>query len=127
MEEPEGAHHRLLVLVVTEDESLETEARYGFPTDIAVETARDAREAVAMMRDVAPSLVIVDLKTGSAGGVNLLKEMRNSPRLADVPSVVVLEREHDRWLAMEAGADAVRLKPIDSGDLVADALALVGG
>ena len=114
------------VLVVTHDPALELEARFAFPEDFDVVAVEDARSAIAELREWTPAVVVVDLLTGSAGGFALGKDMSQDRRLADVPMLMLIDRRQDEWLARQAGADAVRTKPIDTAELVASALDLVG-
>ena len=51
--------------------------------------------------------------------------MSQSPRLRDVPTLMLLERVQDAWLAREAGATAYLTKPVDAGELVTETLALL--
>lgn len=112
------------VLVVTDDESLREETSFAFPSDVEVLTARDARDALAVMKERRVSLVVADIQTGSSGGFGLAKEMAFDGELADIPILMLLERDQDIWLARQAGARRVRTKPIDSAELVKEALAL---
>ena len=114
-----------IVLVVSHDEDLREDASYSFPADFEVILAGDAREAMAAMGERRPQVAIVDLKTGSAGGFNLAREMHNSLDLTDVPLLMLLERHQDSWLAGQAGASRWRTKPIEGPDLVQEALALL--
>lgn len=114
------------VLVVTGDPTLEREARFAFPEDFDVVGVEDARAALTELREWTPALVVVDLLTGSAGGFALGRDMSQDRRLVNVPMLMLIERPQDEWLAREAGADAVRIKPIDTAELVASALDLVG-
>lgn len=109
---------KFTVLVVTEDANLTTGATYGFSTGVDVLTARDAREALAVMERQRPSVVAVDIQTGSAGGFALAKEMSQRPQYAGIPMLMLLEREEDAWLARQAGATAYRVKPLGTDELV---------
>lgn len=113
------------VLVVSDDERIRDEARFGFAPDLEVALARDAREALAQMEEDTPAVVVIDLHTGSAGGYGLRKDMSQIGALADIPVLMLLDRDQDLWLAKQAGANLVRTKPIDTSDLVADALSLI--
>lgn len=113
------------VLVVSDDERIRDEARFGFSPELDVALARDARDALAQMREDLPTVVVIDLQTGSAGGFGLRKDMSQIDALADIPVLMLLDRDQDLWLARQAGANLVRTKPIDTSDLVADALSLV--
>ena len=114
------------VLVVTDDPSLQLEARFAFPEDYDVVVVEDARQAWSDLTAWTPALVVVDLLSGSAGGFGLGRDMSQDRRLANVPILMLIDRHQDEWLAREAGAGAVRTKPIDTAELVRSALDLVG-
>lgn len=113
------------VLVVSDDAALREELRFGFPQEFEVELARDARDALQILQDGAYALVIADIQTGSSGGFALAKDMSQSPRLAEIPILMLLEREQDAWLAREAGARGHRTKPLEVDRLATEALALI--
>ena len=125
MSESASNGSRRHVLVVSDDDRIRDEARFGFAPDLEVALARDAREALAQMQEDTPAVVVIDLHTGSAGGYGLRKDMSQIGVLAEVPVLMLLDRDQDLWLAKQAGADLVRTKPIDTSDLVADALSLI--
>jgi DNA-binding response OmpR family regulator len=112
------------VLVVSDDPHLREEARYGFPQDTNVRFAFDSRDALAEIFEDAPDAIVVDLKTGSAGGFNLIRSMRQDSRARNVPSLLLIERPQDAWLAKQAGATLTRVKPLDVLDLVDDTLSI---
>ena len=114
------------VLVVTGDPALRQEAPFSFPPDFDVVVVRDARAAWAELNEWTPAVVVVDLLTGSAGGFALGSDMAQDRRLANVPMLMLIDRHQDEWLARQAGADAIRTKPIDTAELVSSALDLVG-
>jgi DNA-binding response OmpR family regulator len=114
------------VLVVTDDPTLELEARYAFPDDFDVVVVGDARAAARELALWTPAAVVVDLLSGSAGGFALGRDMSQRPRTAAVPILMLIDRHQDEWLARQAGAAAVRTKPIDTAELVASTLDLVG-
>ena len=101
------------------------EARWGFPDGIEVVHAADARNAGPYLDEPVPALVIVDLRAGNAGGFDMARQMADVANLKAVPVFLLLQREHDAWLAKQAGAALYRIKPIDTSDLVADALSLL--
>lgn len=115
------------VLVVSEDPTLQLEARFAFPDDFDVVVVEDARAGSRELSEWTPAVVVVDLLAGSAGGFALGRDMSQDRRLENVPMLMLIDRRQDEWLAREAGADAVRTKPIDTAELVESALDLVGG
>ncbi len=118
-----GSSTRSVLLVADDDEILDE--RLGFPQHIDVRTARDAREAWELMRNETPIAAVLDLRTGSAGGYSLARDMSADTRLARVPIVMVIERTQDAWLAKQAGVQAVLTRPLEPGEVVATTLSLV--
>lgn len=114
------------VLVVSHDPTLQREARFAFPEDYDVVVVDDAREASAELSAWTPAVLVVDLLTGSAGGFALGSDLAQDRRLSGVPMLMLIDRHQDEWLARRAGADAVRIKPVDAAELAASALDLVG-
>lgn len=114
-----------VVVVVTGDPVLGEDASYSFPDDYDVLVAGDSRDALRIMASRPPSLAIVDIQTGNAGGFNLAREMQATPELRDVPILMLLERHQDSWLASQAGAKRWRTKPVDGWQLASEASALI--
>jgi DNA-binding response OmpR family regulator len=110
---------------VTDNQAVRDEFAYGFPIDVEVSFARDSRDAWRLLREQPPSAVVVDLQTGSAGGYNLAKEMEFTD-LADIPVLMLLEREQDAWLARQAGARNYHLKPVTALEILDDLQTLTG-
>jgi CheY-like chemotaxis protein len=110
----------LRVLVVSDNQAVRDEFAFGFPTDVTVSFAHDSRDAWDRLREEAPSAVIVDLQTGNAGGYNLARDMAATRDLANIPVVMLLEREQDEWLARQAGAHRHHLKPVTALDVLDD-------
>ncbi len=112
------------ILVVSDDPHVTDEAEFGFASDDVVVAALDSREALVAAREDRPDAIVVDLQTGSAGGFDLVRSLRAEHGLEDIPVLMLLEREQDRWLARQAGAAAIRLKPVEVNELVAEVAAL---
>ena len=111
-EQPTGT-----LLVVSQDPDVEEEVRFGAPSGLEVVSVNDADGANEALLTLTPRAVIVDLRTGHAGGFGLAKDMAQSVRLARIPLIVLLEREQDRWLAAQAGAALILRKPLNSNEL----------
>jgi DNA-binding response OmpR family regulator len=126
--DPSGmADANLSILVVTDSPGVRSELEYGVPADMEASFARDSREAMEAMSTKAPSAVVVELQTGSAGGYGLARDMELDERLAHVPIIILLERTQDAWLARQAGAKLYRTKPIEASGLFSDLRGLVSG
>jgi DNA-binding response OmpR family regulator len=114
-----------LIFLVSDDPVLPEEFRYGFPQDIDVLITSDSRAAMIQMRQQTPDVAVVEIRTGSAGGFGLARDMSQLLALQNVPILMLVEREQDRWLAETAGARKVLVQPVDAGEIVSSALALL--
>lgn len=84
---------------------------------IEVNRGQEVRDLVASRH---PDLVILDLQIDNMGGVAVAIDLHleaSAGRVPDVPILLLLDREHDRFLAKRAAANADLVKPIDSGTL----------
>jgi len=84
---------------------------------IEVHRGQEVRDLVASRH---PDLVILDLQIANMGGVAVAIDLHleaSAGRVPDVPILLLLDREHDRFLAKRAAANAELVKPIDPGTL----------
>ncbi|HEY6443144.1 MAG TPA: sigma-54 dependent transcriptional regulator [Candidatus Acidoferrales bacterium] len=77
--------------------------------------AGDGAEAVELLRDVIPSLIFSDWKMPKVGGEGLLRHVRNDPRLASIPVIVITAfgSSHSAIEAVRLGAYDFVTKPFD--------------
>ena len=113
-----------MLLLVSDDDRLRSEVANALSGAMSVKIAGDSRQASDLMKRFTPSLVIGDIRTGSAGSVGLVRDMRQDGRLRDVPVLMLLERPQDAWLAKTSGADLVRTKPVSIEQLLRDVASL---
>ena len=90
----DGFHADPDVLLVDDDETdveLALEAFRTLGLEDRVFVARDGVQALAWLEGArtAPRLVIADLRMPRMGGLDLLRQMREDPRFAHIPVVVV--------------------------------------
>ena len=93
---------------------------------IEVTRGEDVREAVATHH---PDLVILDMQIANMGGIAVAIDLHleaSADRLPDVPVLLLLDREHDHFLAQRAAADAELVKPVDPGTLRRTVTRLLG-
>jgi len=83
-----------------------------------VRTASDGDEAIQMMRDWAPDLVITDLRMPNLGGLELCRQLRAKSR---IPIIVLSVKGEERIKveALDAGADDYVTKPFGVRELLA--------
>ena len=110
--------------MLVSDRPLSHEITYAFPDEVTVSFAVDALEAMQLMSKITPSVVVMDIRTGNAGGFGLSREMAANERLQGIPRLVLLERRQDSWLAQQAGATSYRVMPISDNEIAQEALLL---
>lgn len=84
----------------------------------AVRTAGDGDEALEVMRDWTPDLVISDLSMPNMGGLELCRRIRSK---SQVPIIVLSVRGEEKVKveALDAGADDYVTKPFNMNELLA--------
>lgn len=89
-----------------------------------IEEISDPHQVVDRIEESRVDAVVVDMQVGSAGGMAVVRWIRQATdALARPRMVMLLDRSADVFLAQRAGADASVLKPFDAPELRA-ALAL---
>ena len=116
--EPEGGS----ILVVDDDPficrllQIELEAS-GFE----VRTAPDGVRALALVLERCPDLVLADVMMPEMDGFELTRRLRQDPRTAGVPVIMLTARgmSADKLEGFSAGADDYIVKPFDTPELLA--------
>ena len=86
--------------------------------DVVLSEAGDGEQALRVMRERPPDIVILDLALPSRDGFSVLEELR---RESTLPVIVLTARgmEHDKVRGLELGADDYMTKPFSPRELVA--------
>ncbi len=82
-----------------------------------VHRVREGAHVTAAIESVEPELIILDLQIGNMGGVAtslLIKQEQRAGRLDEVPVLLLLDREADKFLAEQSDADSWLVKPLNS-------------
>ena len=79
-----------------------------------VRVARTAEDGITLAASEPPDLVLMDLQLPGIDGMEALRQLRASPRTADIPVVAVTAQamKHDRERALAAGFNGYIEKPI---------------
>lgn len=108
------------ILVVDEDPTMRgTIISYFEGHNVQASAASSPHELRRRFAAVDPSLVILDLRLGEDGGLDLLREIRSH---SDVPIIVMAGQrcdETDRVVGLELGADDCITKPFGLRELLA--------
>ena len=76
-----------------------------------VETIRDGETALERLAVVKPDVVILDLNLPRVSGMDILRQIRSDPRLADT-HVVVVTAHDELTYGLQDQADLVLIKPV---------------
>jgi len=110
------------VLVVDDDANTREYLSYVLRRErLNVIHARSGEEALAKVRERRPSLITLDVMMPVMSGYDVLEALREDPMTADVPVVMlsVLNDRGSRDRAIQRGASAYLVKPVDANLLVA--------
>jgi len=83
-------------------------------------TAIDGRQALKLLQEFRPAVIITDLMMPDISGIDLIKQVRATPDLAQIP-ILAMSADSTGLLpeAEKAGATESIRKPIDLDQLVA--------
>ena len=86
-----------------------------------VTRSRTGADALRQVRARLPDLILLDLMLPELGGLDVCRRLRQDPRTASVPIVMLTARgeEVDRILGLELGADDYIVKPFSPKEVVA--------
>jgi len=83
-------------------------------------TANDGLEALSLLQEHVPDVILLDIEMPRMDGYEVAAHVRNDPRLADVPIIMVTSRvgEKHRARAIELGVDDYLGKPYQESQLL---------
>jgi signal transduction histidine kinase/CheY-like chemotaxis protein len=78
------------------------------------------KEGLELIRERKPDLLLLDLMMPEMSGEDVLRDIRQSPGLQDLPVIIITARasEEDRLFALSLGADDYLSKPILPDELI---------
>ena len=88
--------------------------------DFVVKTAPSGEEALRMLRDLTPALLILDVMMDGISGYDLCTVVKRDQKLKDVPVIFLTSRgtPQDYKMGHELGAVIYMVKPLKSEKLV---------
>jgi CheY-like chemotaxis protein len=84
---------------------------------LEVHMARGAPEALVMLDQMTPDLILLDVMMPQVDGISFLRQLRADARLGLIPVVVVTAYPDTRQAALTAGADGFLAKPFTTQQL----------
>ena len=93
-----------------------------------VEEACDGREALAMVDQALPDILLLDIGMPGLDGFAVVRTIRENPRFVSLPVVAVTAyaMQGDREKIISSGFDGYLSKPVDSASLVDELKRLLG-
>jgi DNA-binding response OmpR family regulator len=107
------------ILVVEDESSIASfVALYLKNAGFSVQTVPTGGEALAVVADGAPSLIVLDLMLPDVDGIEVCRRIRTT---SDVPILMLTARDEDvdKIIGLEVGADDYMTKPFNPRELVA--------
>jgi two-component system phosphate regulon response regulator PhoB len=89
--------------------------------DFSVQSAADAHQALAMMNESEPDLILLDWMLPGLSGVEWARRLKKDEVYGDIPIILLTARgeEEDRVRGFEVGADDYVTKPFSTRELIA--------
>jgi two-component system phosphate regulon response regulator PhoB len=116
------------LLIVEDDRPIAELLKHHFTSaGFTVTTTADGDEALILIDEVKPDLVLLDWMIEGTSGIEVCRRLRRSTKTAKLPVIMLTARgdEEDRIRGLETGADDFVPKPFSPKELVARANALL--
>ena len=111
-----------LVLIVEDEAPLVTLLRYNLEkAGFRVAEAVDGDEALTMVEEEAPDLIVLDWMLPMVSGIEVCRRLRRRPQSRNFPVIMLTARgeESDRVRGLDSGADDYVTKPFSPEELIA--------
>ncbi|TAE83650.1 MAG: phosphate regulon transcriptional regulatory protein PhoB [Alphaproteobacteria bacterium] len=110
------------VLIVEDEVAIVTMLRYNLEREgFRVYSTGDGEEAVTMVKEYHPDIVVLDWMLPSMTGIEICKQIRWHQDTKNIPIIMLSARgeESDRIRGLDVGADDYMVKPFSPSELVA--------
>ncbi len=110
------------VLVVEDEDALSALLQYNLDKEgYRVTIASDGEEALVMVDEQMPDLVVLDWMLPKVSGVEVCRRLRARPETRNLPIIMLTARgeETDRIRGLDTGADDYVVKPFSMSELAA--------
>ena len=110
------------VLVVEDEDALSALLQYNLDKEgYAVTVAGDGEEALVLIDEQMPDLIVLDWMLPKISGVEVCRRLRARPETRNLPIIMLTARgeESDRIRGLDTGADDYVVKPFSMSELAA--------
>ncbi|MBU0498732.1 MAG: phosphate regulon transcriptional regulator PhoB [Gammaproteobacteria bacterium] len=111
-----------LVLIVEDEDAIREMVRVTLETaSFEVLDAADAGQAVRLLADHRPDIILMDWMLPGISGVDLTRRIRRDDALREIPIIMLTARgeENSKVVGLEAGVDDYVTKPFSTRELIA--------
>jgi CheY-like chemotaxis protein len=110
---------KTVLIIEDEEDAAELFAEMMRVSGFRVVKTSSSTPAIALMTAEKPDVIILDIMMPEISGLDILRQMRREPELANIPVVVVSAKSMpaDIKNGMEAGASTYLTKPVGFLDL----------
>ncbi|MDY7020733.1 MAG: PAS domain S-box protein [Cyanobacteriota bacterium] len=108
-----------ILLVEDNEANISTMTKYLEAKGYRLSVARNGEEAIALIQQQTPDLIIMDIQMPGMDGLEAIKHIRAILKLVDIPIIAVtaLVMSGDRERCLEAGANEYLSKPVKLKEL----------
>ena len=118
---PEKEQEKTPVVLVVDDNQQNLELLQAYLEDMDCETvpARDGVEALEIVGQKSPDLILLDVMMPKMSGFEVCKRIKNDPKTADIPIIMVtaLNEFGDIERGIDSGTDDFISKPVNKLEL----------
>lgn len=111
-----------LIVIAEDDEQIANLVKFKLErSGYRVSTAENGRDALSLIREDSPDLVILDIMMPIMNGYEVLKGMKSNPDTSDIPVIMLTAKglEEDILKGFESGAVDYIVKPFSVSELAA--------
>lgn len=111
----------LTVLVVEDEVAIQTLLKYNLENEgFRVLVTGDGEEAITMVKESKPDLIVLDWMLPSMTGIDVCKQLRWNPDTKTIPIIMLSARgeEGDRIRGLDTGVDDYMVKPFSPAELI---------
>lgn len=110
---------KTVLIIEDEEDAAELFAEMMRVSGFRVSKTSRSSPAISMMNEDKPDLVLLDIMMPEVSGLDILRQMRRDPNLAEIPVVVLSAKSMpaDIKTGMEAGASTYLTKPVGFQEL----------
>jgi two-component system phosphate regulon response regulator PhoB len=116
------------ILIVEDEAALVTLLRYNLEREgFDVAEARDGDEALVIMEESPPDLILLDWMLPLTSGIEVCRQIRRRPEAKQTPIIMLTARgeEADKVRGLDSGVDDYVTKPFSPAELLARIRALL--